>query len=1072
MDANGGPCYIGSGCFHRRESLCGMKYDRKECGGLDQWREEMDKNEKQSAVVLEDMCKVLASCTYEDNTQWGREMGVKYGFPAEDIITGLSIQCRGWKSIYFNPERKSFTGVAPITLLQALVQQKRWSEGQFQIFLSKYCPLVYGRGRIPFNLRMCYAIYSLWAPNCLPTLYYVIVPSLFLLGDVSLFPEITSLWILPFAYVLIAKYGCSLAEFVTCGGTLQGWWNEQRIWLFRRTTSFCFAFLESIARLLGFTKLEFVVTAKVADSEVYQRYLQETMEFGSPSPMFTVLSTIAMINLLSFVRGLKRMITNVKFGVLEQLGLQIVLCGVIVLINLPVYKGLFFRRDKGKMPFSVMYKSVMLAFLACSIALYFSAFCYRYEKELPGVDVFVCTADPAIEPPIMVVNTVLSVMAYDYPPEKLAVYLSDDAGSELTFYALLEASQFAKHWLPFCKKFKVEPRSPAAYFSTVDRDDQEPLGDGSEYRSSVKKIYEEMRDRIDIATRLARIPSDILNEHEGFREWDSVSSARDHPAILQILIDGRVTKVVGIKNHDKLPTLVYLSREKRPHCHHNFKAGAMNALIRVSSKISNGPIILNVDCDVYSNNSESVRDAMCFFMDENKGHEIAYVQYPQSYNNLTRNDLHGILLRVINEVRHSLCAWTGYNNFLTFSLILTLSGPNHLYRKCRRTSGDGSCTEIDVDLAAMDANGGPCYIGSGCFHRRESLFGMKYDRKDCRGLEWREEMDKNEKQSAIVLEDMCKVLANCTYEDNTQWGREVYGCEIRFSSRRHNHRVVNTMQRLEIHLLQPRKEVLHGSRSHYAVTSSSAAKEMVRRPVPDIPLEILPLGLWPRKNPLQPSNVFAIYSLWAPNCLPTLYYVIVPSLFLVGDVSLFPEITSSWILPFAYVLIAKYGCSLAEFVTCGGTLQGWWNEQRIWLFRRTTSFCFAFLETIARQLGFTKLKFVVTAKVADSEVYQRYLQETMEFGSPSPMFTVLSTIAMINLLSFVWGLKRMLTNVKFGVLEQLGLQIVLCGVIVLINLPVYKGLFFRRDKGKMPFSVMYKSVMLAFLACSIALYLV
>lgn len=89
--------------------------------------------------------------------------------------------------------------------------------------------------------------------------------------------------------------------------------------------------------------------------------------------------------------------------------------------------------------------------------------------------------------------------------------------------------------------------------------------------------------------------------------------------------------------------------------------------IRVSSKISNGPIILNVDCDVYSNNSESVRDAMCFFMDENKGHEIAYVQYPQSYNNLTRNDLHGILLRVINEVRHSLCAWTGYNNFLTFS---------------------------------------------------------------------------------------------------------------------------------------------------------------------------------------------------------------------------------------------------------------------------------------------------------------------------------------------------------------------------------------------------------------------
>ncbi|KAI9115793.1 hypothetical protein K1719_013462 [Acacia pycnantha] len=44
-------------------------------------------------------------------------------------------------------------------------------------------------------------------------------------------------------------------------------------------------------------------------------------------------------------------------------------------------------------------------------------------------------------------NTVSSVMAYDYPSEKLNVYLSDDAASEITFYDLLEAS-FAKHWLP------------------------------------------------------------------------------------------------------------------------------------------------------------------------------------------------------------------------------------------------------------------------------------------------------------------------------------------------------------------------------------------------------------------------------------------------------------------------------------------------------------------------------------------------------------------------------------------------------------------------------------------------
>ena len=72
--------------------------------------------------------------------------------------------------------------------------------------------------------------------------------------------------------------------------------------------------------------------------------------------------------------------------------------------------------------------------LACTIN--------RYEKVLPSIDIFVCTADYMIEPPLMVINTILSVMAYDYPSEKLSVYLSDDGGSDLTFYAMVEASRF------------------------------------------------------------------------------------------------------------------------------------------------------------------------------------------------------------------------------------------------------------------------------------------------------------------------------------------------------------------------------------------------------------------------------------------------------------------------------------------------------------------------------------------------------------------------------------------------------------------------------------------------------
>jgi len=72
--------------------------------------------------------------------------------------------------------------------------------------------------------------------------------------------------------------------------------------------------------------------------------------------------------------------------------------------------------------------------------------------------------------------------------------------------------------------------------------------------------------------------------------------------------------------------------------------------LRVSSNISDGKIILNVDCDMYSNNSQSVRDALCFFMDEEKGHKIAYVQFRQIFENVTKNDLYGSNLLAISEV--------------------------------------------------------------------------------------------------------------------------------------------------------------------------------------------------------------------------------------------------------------------------------------------------------------------------------------------------------------------------------------------------------------------------------------
>ncbi|KAL5803849.1 hypothetical protein ACOSQ3_030649 [Xanthoceras sorbifolium] len=210
----------------------------------------------------------------------------------------------------------------------------------------------------------------------------------------------------------------------------------------------------------------------------------------------------------------------------------------------------------------------------------------RYEDDLPKVDIFVCTADPMIEPPMMVINTVLSVLAYDYPTQKLSVYLSDDAGSEITFY-----------WILYCKKFRVEPRSSEAYFLSIS--DPNDVKETKEF-VAIKKLYEDMENQIGRAAKLGRLSGEQQSKHKGFSQWDSYSSIRDHDTILQILVDGRDPNARDIEGCS-LPTLVYLAREKRPQHPHNFKAGAMNALIRVYEKISNGQIIHNVDCDMYSN---------------------------------------------------------------------------------------------------------------------------------------------------------------------------------------------------------------------------------------------------------------------------------------------------------------------------------------------------------------------------------------------------------------------------------------------------------------------------------------
>ncbi|XP_057982372.1 cellulose synthase-like protein E6 [Malania oleifera] len=648
-------------------------------------------------------------------------------------------------------------------------------------------------------------------------------------------------------------------------------------------------------------------------------------------------------------------------------------------------------------------------------------FLRRYGEKLPAVDIFVCTADPKIEPATMVMGTVLSAMAYNYPPEKLSVYVSDDGASDVTFYALLEASRFSKHWLPFCNKFAVEPRSPAAYFAR--NSDPHELTFAQEWLG-IKKLYEEMNSRIKSAMKMGSISKEIRDEHRGFSEWDGIITKQDHQSIVQIIIDGRDKKEVDDDGR-RLPTLVYVAREKRPQWPHHFKAGAINALIRVSSEISNGPIILTLDCDMYSNNSTTIQEALCFFMDKNRGKQISYVQFPQSFENLTQNDIYSSSYLVAQK----------------------------------------------IEFAGLDRLDVMLYCGTGCFHRRESLCGGKYS-EDCvldlNSINYQTH-DKNVKRNVGDLEEASKALISCSYEMGTTWGKEM-GLVYGFS-------VEDLVTGLAIQCrgwkpvyYNPERKAFVGLAPTTLAQSLVQHKRWAEGLFQIFCSRYCPFFCGPGKIKLGAQMGYCIYLLFAPTSLPTIYYVTIPSLCLLHGIPLFPKVSSPWFLPFAYVVVVKNAGNLWEVLRCGQTPRAWWNSQRMCVIRRTTSFALAFIDTLVKQLGFSETTFAITSKVVDEDALKRYKEEKIEFGSSSLMFVVIATLALLNLFSFVGGVIRVCAEKEFSTFEKMVPQIVLCGALVGINIPIYEALFVRNDKGCMPMLVVFKSIVVASVLCLLFTY--
>ncbi|KAG2680810.1 hypothetical protein I3760_11G115300 [Carya illinoinensis] len=602
-------------------------------------------------------------------------------------------------------------------------------------------------------------------------------------------------------------------------------------------------------------------------------------------------------------------------------------CAILVLLYLHALKLIHSTTFTSFIiSLSFLVSDTFLAFLRFTRQCFLMTIVYRNEylenldktlllkkssSDFPALDVFICTADPYKEPPMRLVSTVLSAMAYDYLTENISIYLLN---------------------LPFCRKNNIIKRSPGAYFATNH-------SSCSSHTKEIQKIYESMKERIENVLETGKVGEEYITEElerRAFSKWTDHGFTRphDHPTVIQVLLESGKNK--DVTNH-LLPNLIYVSREKSRTSSHNFKAGALNVLLRVSATMTNALIILNLDCDMYSNDP--------------------------------RTPLHALLL-------------------------------------CSNPLG-------------LDGMLGPNYVGTGCFFNRRAFFGGPSTIVPLEIPELGPDsiVDKSiQIQSQPVLKLAHKV-AGCNYEYKTKWGYErpafLGDAPISLID------ALNQVQRWSI-------GTLHAYFSSFS-----------------------PLAFGTRSlGPLM-GLAHTHYCLWPTWFIPLTLYAFLPQLSLLHE--------PSFIL-YVFLFLGAYGQDLIEFLIEEGTVQKWWNDQRMWVIRGLSAFGYGCLEFFLKCLGISTYGFGLTSKVIDDEQSKRYGQGMFEFGASSNIFVPLITAAIINLVSFLMGFLQVLKGSK---MEGLFLQMFLASFVVLNALPIYEAMVLRNDKGRIPFKTTATSTCLA-----------
>lgn len=706
----------------------------------------------------------------------------------------------------------------------------------------------------------------------------------------------------------------------------------------------------------------------------------------------------------------------------------------------------------------------------------------RYEREgepcqLAAVDFFVSTVDPMKEPPLITANTVLSILAVDYPVEKVSCYVSDDGGSMLTFESLAETSEFARKWVPFCKKFSIEPRAPEFYFTQKFdylKDKVQPSF--VKERRAMKREYEEYKVRVNaLVAKAQKTPEDGWTMADG-TPWPG-NNTRDHPGMIQVFLGhSGVHDIEG----NELPRLVYVSREKRPGYQHHKKAGAENALIRVSAVLTNAPYILNLDCDHYVNNSKAIREAMCFLMDPQVGRDVCYVQFPQRFDGIDKSDRYAnrnivffdVNMKGLDGIQGPVYVGTGtvFNRQALYGY-----SPSNLPTIHKSSSSCSCCCRRkkpakEKDLAEVYREAKREDLNSAIFNLREI---ENYDEHERSLLISQMSFEKTFGMSSVFIESTLMEnggvpdsanpstlireaihVIGCGYEEKTAWGKEIgwiYGSVTEdiltgFKMQCRGWRSIYCM---------PLRPAFKGSAP---INLSDRLHQVLRWALGSVEIFLsrhCPLWYgfgggrlkWLQRLAYTNTIVYPFTS------LPLIAYCVIPAVCLLTGKFIIPTLSNVASILFLGLFLSIIVTGVLELRWSGIGIEDWWRNEQFWVIGGVSAHLFAVFQGFLKMLAGIDTNFTVTAKAADDgEFGDLYIFKWTTVLIPP------TTILIVNLVGVVAGFSDAL-NKGYEAWGPLFGKVFFSFWVILHLYPFLKGLMGRQNRT--PTIVVLWSVLLA-----------